>query len=203
MLAAGCGTAAISEAPPPAAPHEPPWFADVTAASGIDFVHDAGPSDGRYFMPQINGSGAALLDYNNDGRLDLYFANGARQQFHQQRFQPGDGSLRRRHAFLPAFAVQRPNHLAAAVKDRRCHHGLDADQAVEVDRGQVARILAFCELDDRDPGIWQVLEAKFDGKLAGARRDGIGADERRRLAFWIEPTARWLGYDCDWGEGAS
>jgi hypothetical protein len=28
---------------------------------------------GDYFMPQIMGSGAALLDFDNDGRLDLYF----------------------------------------------------------------------------------------------------------------------------------
>jgi len=48
---------------------EPPWFADVTAEAGLDFVHDAGPVD-TYFMPQIVGSGAALFDFNNDGLLD-------------------------------------------------------------------------------------------------------------------------------------
>jgi enediyne biosynthesis protein E4 len=47
------------------------WFRDDTAAVGLDFVHEAGPV-GRYFMPQIIGSGAALLDYDNDGRWDLY-----------------------------------------------------------------------------------------------------------------------------------
>src|SRR5207248_2072212 len=38
----------------------PPWFVDVTAESGLNFVHDAG-SVGSYFMPQIVGSGAALF----------------------------------------------------------------------------------------------------------------------------------------------
>jgi hypothetical protein len=47
-----------------------PWFADITAESGLNFVHDAGPT-GTYFMPQIVGSGAAFLDYDNDGRLDI------------------------------------------------------------------------------------------------------------------------------------
>src|SRR5262249_22921888 len=36
-------------------------------------VHDAGPVDGRYFMPQIVGSGVAVFDFDRDGLLDLYF----------------------------------------------------------------------------------------------------------------------------------
>ncbi|HTU22093.1 MAG TPA: CRTAC1 family protein [Gemmataceae bacterium] len=49
----------------------PPWFADVTEAVGLDFVHDAGPV-GDFFMPQQIGSGAALFDFDGDGRLDIY-----------------------------------------------------------------------------------------------------------------------------------
>src|SRR5262249_44408674 len=49
----------------------PAWFEDVTAVCGLDFVHDAGPT-GKYFLPQVIGSGAALFDYDNDGRLDIY-----------------------------------------------------------------------------------------------------------------------------------
>ncbi|HTU89467.1 MAG TPA: CRTAC1 family protein [Gemmataceae bacterium] len=52
-------------------PEEPAWFRDDTAASGLDFVHDAGPT-GTYFLPQIIGSGAALIDFDNDGMFDLY-----------------------------------------------------------------------------------------------------------------------------------
>jgi hypothetical protein len=47
------------------------WFVDVTAESGLNFVHDAGPT-GSYFVPQIIGSGAAVFDFDNDGRLDIY-----------------------------------------------------------------------------------------------------------------------------------
>jgi enediyne biosynthesis protein E4 len=49
----------------------PCWFVDITKESGLHFVHDAGPP-GDYFMPQAIGSGAALFDFNNDGRLDIY-----------------------------------------------------------------------------------------------------------------------------------
>jgi hypothetical protein len=55
----------------PDAASGPPWFEDVTEQRGLHFVHDAGPV-GDYFMPQQVGSGAALFDFNNDGRLDIY-----------------------------------------------------------------------------------------------------------------------------------
>ena len=49
----------------------PVWFEDVTAKSGLNFTHDVGTL-GRFFMPETVGSGAALFDYDNDGRLDIY-----------------------------------------------------------------------------------------------------------------------------------
>jgi hypothetical protein len=54
---------------------EPPWFEDVAAEVGLNFVHDAGPVDGNYFMPAIVGSGAAFFDFDGDGLLDIYLLN--------------------------------------------------------------------------------------------------------------------------------
>jgi hypothetical protein len=73
-LASGCrGQAPVS---PDREGDAPPWFVDITRESGLDFVHDAGPT-GSYFMPQIMGSGAALFDFDNDGRLDIYLLQNA------------------------------------------------------------------------------------------------------------------------------
>ena len=53
------------------------WFEDITARSGIKFTHQA---DTNYFMPDQMGSGIALLDYDNDGRSDIYLVQNAGSQ---------------------------------------------------------------------------------------------------------------------------
>lgn len=50
-------------------------FVDVTDRTGIDFVHATGTSEEKPF-PAANGSGVAALDFDLDGRQDLYFATG-------------------------------------------------------------------------------------------------------------------------------
>jgi hypothetical protein len=46
-------------------------FEDVTAAAGLSFTYDNGGT-GEYYFPEIMGAGVALLDYDRDGRLDVY-----------------------------------------------------------------------------------------------------------------------------------
>lgn len=51
-------------------------FDDVTTAAGITFAHAGSPTSEKYLLETM-GSGVAMLDYDNDGRLDLFFVNGA------------------------------------------------------------------------------------------------------------------------------
>jgi hypothetical protein len=51
-------------------------LADATRKSGIDFVHTDGSSGQRYIVETVS-AGLATFDYNGDGRIDIFFLNGA------------------------------------------------------------------------------------------------------------------------------
>jgi hypothetical protein len=54
----------------------PGKFSDVTQRLGVNFQHQASHTSKKY-LPETMGSGVALFDYDNDGRLDIFFVNGA------------------------------------------------------------------------------------------------------------------------------
>ncbi|MFO0922048.1 MAG: CRTAC1 family protein [Pirellulales bacterium] len=49
---------------------------DITAETGISFVHSSGASGLGYIVEAMSG-GVATFDYDNDGLIDIYFTNGA------------------------------------------------------------------------------------------------------------------------------
>src|ERR1700754_3952800 len=63
--------------PKPSAPaqrtQKAPQLVDITASTGIRFEHLASP-DQRYIVESMGG-GVALIDYDGDGWLDIYFTN--------------------------------------------------------------------------------------------------------------------------------
>ena len=62
--------------PGPQSDVAPGNFVDVAASSGVQFHHYASQTAQKYML-EIMGSGVALFDYDNDGRLDIFLVNGA------------------------------------------------------------------------------------------------------------------------------
>src|SRR6266536_1762820 len=67
-----------SPKPPRSAPQAPSpvTFTDITSQTHIAFRHAASSTSQKYLLEAMGG-GVALFDYDNDGRLDIYFTNGA------------------------------------------------------------------------------------------------------------------------------
>jgi ASPIC and UnbV./FG-GAP repeat. len=67
-LSAACLLAAVAE--------KLVRFTDITAPSKVDFMHENSATANKYLLETM-GAGVAVLDYDNDGRLDIFFTNGA------------------------------------------------------------------------------------------------------------------------------
>ena len=63
----------------PVAPGQTPaklQFRNIAESAGVDFVHHHSPTADKHYVESAPG-GLAVFDYNNDGRPDLFFTNGA------------------------------------------------------------------------------------------------------------------------------
>ena len=80
LAVAGCGSGGFPTTPreEEAAARQvgPAFFRDVTADSGISFTCRNGEEADQYTILESLGGGVGLLDYDGDGRLDVYLVQG-------------------------------------------------------------------------------------------------------------------------------
>ena len=74
----GCDSTTNSPPAPEPAPAaaNPPWFEDVTAASGVQFTYRNGEEADHLAIIESLGGGVGVIDYDRDGRPDLVFPGG-------------------------------------------------------------------------------------------------------------------------------
>ncbi|MFN8093971.1 MAG: VCBS repeat-containing protein [Vicinamibacteria bacterium] len=80
-------------------------FVDVTDAVGLDFRHVSSATSQKY-LPETMGGGVAMLDADGDGRLDLFFANGARID---DPMPPGRAAVKDGPRYWNCLYLQRPD----------------------------------------------------------------------------------------------
>jgi hypothetical protein len=61
---------------PAASPAKRPHFVNVAPTSKINYISNNSPGERKYF-PQPMCGGVAIFDYDNDGKMDIFFTNGA------------------------------------------------------------------------------------------------------------------------------
>jgi len=86
LLAWGARASAPQTARPAARPAGD-WFVDVASSAGLRFVHRSGKA-GEFYFPEISGAGVGVVDYDNDGDLDVYVVQSGRLKA------PGDATGR-------------------------------------------------------------------------------------------------------------
>src|SRR2546428_2345998 len=88
-------SSALSQQPAPA--EVPPvQFVDITRQAGITWRHVNGATEDKYLIETMGGGGA-FLDYNRDGRLDIFLVNSGCHKF-SVKCAPGKNALYRQNA---------------------------------------------------------------------------------------------------------
>ena len=70
-----------------------PHFVEMADAAGLHFVHDSG-LEGEMWTLEITGAGVGVLDFDGDGRMDIYLVQGGPLRQRDVRPLPGDRLFR-------------------------------------------------------------------------------------------------------------
>jgi hypothetical protein len=185
------GIQALGQAPfppklPPVKPINPAQlrFTDVTQKLGIDFHHQPSLTSQKYILESLGG-GVAIFDFDNDGRPDIFFANGAAI-----------------HDPMPSGA--RPEKTGPPFWNRLYHQEKDGTFTDATEKSGLAGdgySLAVAVGDFDNDGFDDLYVTGFDrNHLYHNRGDGTFIDVTREAG--VDPggfssAAAWVDYDND------
>jgi hypothetical protein len=172
--------------PPPPGPQarSPVTFTDITAPSGVNFRHSASKTSSKYLLETMGG-GVAIFDFDNDGRMDLFFTNGAALKDSMSKAEVADKSQPK---YWNRLYRQKPDGSFIDVTDQAGLKGAGYSMGV-----------AAADYDnDGFPDLF-VTGYKAD-RLYRNNGDGTFTDASSKLPYdnngW-STSAGWLDYDHD------
>ena len=197
FLIAGCTTDRRESGAangPVSDPGEVEWFSERAVETGLDFVHVNGAS-GRFFYPEILAPGVGLLDYDNDGDLDVYLVQGrtlGTSPPHDTTPAPAAATLKGR--------LYR-NDLRINADGSRHLHFSDVTDASGIHADQYGLGVAAADVDNdgwidlllTNFGTNQLLRNQGDGTFADVSKQSGIEDRSGRFAV----SAAFLDYDRD------
>jgi enediyne biosynthesis protein E4 len=157
-------------------------FTDV--ASRLSFSYTSNNNfTGRKYFPQPMCGGIALLDYNNDGRLDIFFTNGAKLP----ELKKTDSSFY--NCLLENKGRGRFEDVTAQAKLT----GAELDFCFGVAAGDYDND-GFTDLFVCDAGVNALYHNNGDGTFSNVTREAGLAD---KPSFLLSVCAAWFDYDND------
>ena len=148
-------------------------FTDVTAEAGIEFEHHNGRS-GQKYLPETLGSGCAFLDYDGDGRPDIFLVNS----------RPWTGGGKETSKLYRNLGGGRFEDVTEAAGLALSLYGLGAAAADYDNDGFVDLYVTVLDGD-------RLFRNRGDGTFADVTR-AAGIDNAR-----FGTSAAWLDYDLD------
>ena len=175
-LALSSGQAGQAEpvAPPAAGPQI--LLKDVAREAGIDFVHENSPTPRKHLIETMPG-GVAVFDYDGDGRLDIFFTNGAA---------------------IPSLEKDSPRYYNRLFRNRGDMRFTDVTEAAGLRGAGYSMAAAVGDYDnDGDPDLFvggvhrQILYRNTGGRFDDVtERAGVGSES------WVVGGG-WFDYDND------
>lgn len=158
----------------------------LTRPVGLDFLHRNSPTEQK-FLIETMGGGVGLLDYNNDGRLDIFFVNSGKLESPQK---------------LPAdFARDRPAYWNRLYRQNRDSSFTDVTDVAGLARAGNNYGMGVAVGDYDNDGFADLYVTNFGVNLLYRNNgDGTFSDVTRRAGVAAEGwsvSAGFLDYDND------